>query len=157
VVLPVYSLLLPILGFILLISGLFHLLKSHKGHLSARDQYLSVCICGPSCYLPISSHLGLWPLRFLVTITRCGLLLPIWRLIKGLFGLLKAHEEPLGAPDQYIFLLCLHSPSCYLPISCQLRFEPLRFWWWWQDTTWCCPFWSSFCWFGGLFGYFQDS
>jgi hypothetical protein len=44
---------LPILRLILLILGLFGFFKTHEGHLGTLDQYFSVCMCSPSCYLPI--------------------------------------------------------------------------------------------------------
>jgi hypothetical protein len=46
----------------------------------------------------------------------------ILRQILGLFGHFKIHEGPLVTPNQY-FLLCVCSPSCYLPIPCQLRLK----------------------------------
>jgi hypothetical protein len=63
-----------------------------------------------------------------VVITRYTLPLPILRQIWGLFGLFKTHEGTLGTPNQY-FWLCMRSPSCYLPIPCQLRLNIL--------CTWC--------------------
>jgi hypothetical protein len=53
------SLLLLILRLILLIWEIFGLFKIHKWHLGTRDKYFSVCICSPSCCLPIPSYLRL--------------------------------------------------------------------------------------------------
>ena len=53
-------------------------------------------------------------------------LLPIFKLILGLFGLLKTHEEPLGTPNKYL-LLFMYSLSCFSYISCQLWLKQLRF------------------------------
>jgi hypothetical protein len=101
------------------LRGFSAIFKTHKGHLGTPDQYFSVCIWSPSWYLPIPSHLRLWPLKFLVIITRFNLLLAILRLIWGLFGLLKTHEGPLGTLNQ-CFLLWMSSSSYYLPIPCLL-------------------------------------
>jgi hypothetical protein len=124
VVIPRYSLLLPILRPILLIWGLFGLLKIHNGHLGTQDQYLSVCMCSPSRYLLIPSHLRLKTLRFLVIITRYNFLLPILRLIWRIYGLLKTHEGPLGTPNHFFFkfscvvLVVFYLFHTYFTISC---------------------------------------
>jgi hypothetical protein len=44
--------------------GLFGILKVHKGPLRTPNRYVSVCICSPSWYLLIPSHLRLNPSRF---------------------------------------------------------------------------------------------
>jgi hypothetical protein len=55
---------LPILRLTLLIWVLFGVLKAHEGPLGTQNQLISVCMCSPSWYLPISSYLRLNLLRF---------------------------------------------------------------------------------------------
>jgi hypothetical protein len=107
---------LPISGLMFLILGLFGLLKAHRGHLGTSDQCFFSLFVSPSCYLLIPSHLN-----HLNSSGYNKMPLLILRLLFGvLFGLFKTHEGPLGTPNQY-FLLCMCSPSRYLPILCQLR------------------------------------
>jgi hypothetical protein len=55
---------LPICRIIFLIWGLFGLWNAHEETMGTQDQYKSVCMCNPSCYVPIPSHLGLNNLDF---------------------------------------------------------------------------------------------
>jgi hypothetical protein len=107
------------------ISRLFGLMKLKEGPLGIPIQYLILCMCTPRSYLSISCHLGLKNLDF----SGYSLTLPILRLIlliKGLFGVLKTLEEPLGTPNQHMSV-CMCIPSWYLPIPSHLRLNPIRF------------------------------
>ena len=62
----------------------------------------------------------------LLVIRRYILILPIFRLILQIIelsGLLNAHEEPIGTPDQYSSV-CMNSPG-YLPIPSHLGLDNL--------------------------------
>ena len=130
VIITRYSLKLPILRPILLILGLFGLLKANEGHLGTPNQYFYFeCVVLVVIYLFLAIQAQ--TTQILGVLTRYSLKLPILRLILlilGLFDLLKTHEGHLETPNQYL-LLWMSSPSCYLPISCQLRFKQLRFQW----------------------------
>jgi hypothetical protein len=113
---------------VLLIWGLFGVLKAHKGPLGTPNQYVSDCMCSPSSYVLTPSHSGSNNLDFSgITGYRLTLLvLKLFLPVSGLFGICKANEGPLGTPNQYL-LLCMCSPNCYSSIPCHLGLKNLDF------------------------------
>jgi hypothetical protein len=130
VVVPRYSLLLPIWTLILLNWGFLPFgYRLPKGPMPCVFTTWTSFRSVPLCYIMLCafptppsgadappSHTGthiIWGIVY-----RCPLLCSKDKL--------KTYEKPRGTSNQYL-LFCMSSPSCYLPISRQLRLKPLRF------------------------------
>jgi hypothetical protein len=76
--------------------GAFGVFKAHEGPLWTQNQFVLDCMCSPSCYVPVLSHLGLnnfffrgYNKIYSLTMLILRIILPVWGRVGTIGKILK--------------------------------------------------------------------